>query len=226
MYIRKACKGMGTDNVTVMDIVLARNAAELKAIAAAYEKLYHRDMKEDILGEFTGKLKRVFIAALSMGRECGPADPSRVNSDAEMLHEAFKGFGTDETAVYQLLFSRSMMHLRQVFTVYEQTHGKTVRDMLKKEFGGEVEDCVVAVCDWCMDPAKAAAVILHRSLKGLGTEEARLECCLATRYDICGFGRIAAAYDAKYGPGKCAKDVKGDLTGTREKLALALLHIQ
>ncbi|GIQ91362.1 hypothetical protein KIPB_014583, partial [Kipferlia bialata] len=45
-------------------------------------------------------------------------------------------------------------------------------------------------------------------------------------YDICGFGRIAAAYDLKYGPGKCAKDVKGDLTGNMEKLALAMLHIQ
>ncbi|GIQ85083.1 annexin [Kipferlia bialata] len=225
-YIRKACKGAGTDNQMMMDIVLARNAAELKAIAAAYEHLYHRDMKEDILNDMDGKLKRVFIAALSMGREFGPADPSRLESDVEELHDAFKGLGTDETKVFQILFSRSMMHLRQVFVMYEQTYGKTVRDTLKKEFTGKIEDCVVAVCDWCTDPAKAAAVILHRAIKGLGSDEDRLEAALATRYDICGFGRIAAAYDAKYGPGKCAKDIKGDLTGTREKLALALLHIE
>ncbi|GIQ83793.1 hypothetical protein KIPB_005165, partial [Kipferlia bialata] len=183
---------------TLMDVILCRNAAELRAIADQYEHQYHRNMREDILSEFSGKLKRVFIAALSMGREAGPADMSRVNEDVQALRKATKGLGTDEAAVYQILFSRSMLHLRAVFTAFTQAFGKSVRDIMKSEFSGKV----------C-------------------TNDSRLVACLATRYDICGFGRIAAAYDLKYGgAGKCAKDIKGDLSGNYEKLALALLHIQ
>ncbi|GIQ90584.1 annexin, partial [Kipferlia bialata] len=172
--------GAGTDEEMLIDIIMSRNAAELRAISDQYHHQFHRDMREDILSELNGKLKRVFIAALSMGREAGPADPARVNSDAEMLRKATKGMGTDEAAVFQVLFSRSMLHLRAVFAAFTQAYGKSVRDIMKSEFGGKVEDAVVAVVDWAMDPAMSAAVMLHRSLKGLGTDEERLQCVLAT----------------------------------------------
>ncbi|GIQ88185.1 annexin, partial [Kipferlia bialata] len=103
--VRKACKGAGTDEAMLMDVLLCRNAHELKAITEAYERTFHRNMREDVLSEFSGKLKRVFIAALSMGREDGPADPARVQSDAQALRKATKGLGTDESAVFAIMFS-------------------------------------------------------------------------------------------------------------------------
>ncbi|GIQ89061.1 annexin, partial [Kipferlia bialata] len=225
--VRKACKGMGTNEQCLIDIIFCRSNDEIKAIAAAYEKTFFRNMKEDILDEFSGKMKRVFIAGLSMGRESGPADPSRIDSDVQALRKATKGMGTDEAVVYSILFSRSHLHLRAVFAAFAQAYGKGIRDIMKSEFSGKIEDAILCVVDWVNSPATAAAVIIHRSIKGLGTDDKRLIACLATCYDTCGgYGRVAAAYDLKYGPGKCAKDIKGDLSGNYEKLALALLRIE
>ncbi|GIQ85571.1 annexin [Kipferlia bialata] len=227
-YIREAVQGAGTDEDILIDIIMSRTPEELRAISDMYQTQYSRDMAEDVLGEFKfkGKLKKVFAAALAMNRETGPTvDADRVQQDIEELHKATKGLGTDESAVFEVLFSRSVPHLREVFAGYEEAYGKTVRDVMKSEFKAKVEDAVVACVDWVTDPSLSAAVMIHRAIKGLGTNEKRLECALATRYDLDG-GNIALAYDTKYGPGQCVKDIKGDLTGTIEKLCLALLKLE
>ncbi|GIQ86996.1 annexin, partial [Kipferlia bialata] len=202
--IRDAIKGAGTDEQMLIDVIMARNAFELKAIAAAYKREYQSDMVTDILEELTSKLKPIFTAALAMDREAGDAKPTRINGDVQKFRTATEG-KVDKEAVFEILFQNSMLHNREVFATFERTYNESVLEILEDKFKGDEEDSVLAVAQWCMDPAMLTASIIKRCFKGIGTDEKSLDALLATRYDICKFGHVAAAYDHKYGKGQLRK---------------------
>uniref|UniRef100_A0A667YN70 Annexin n=1 Tax=Myripristis murdjan TaxID=586833 RepID=A0A667YN70_9TELE len=82
--------------------------------------------------------------------------------DAEVLHRAMKGIGTDEDAILMLLTSRSNDQRQQIKAAYKKSYGKELVSALKSELGGLFEDLIVALMT---PPVSYDAAQLRKALK-------------------------------------------------------------
>uniref|UniRef100_I3IYI7 Annexin n=1 Tax=Oreochromis niloticus TaxID=8128 RepID=I3IYI7_ORENI len=139
--------------------------------------------------------------------------------DAEILHKAMKGIGTDEDAILMLLTARSNDQRQQIKAAYKKAHGKDLVSALKSELGGLFESLIVAL----MTPSVLYdATLLHNALKGAGTEDEVLIEILASRTGEQ-IKEITKVYKKEFG-GKLEKDICGDTSGHYQKLLVILLQ--
>ncbi|KAM3957152.1 annexin B10 isoform 2-T2 [Aphomia sociella] len=62
--IKKAIEGLGTEDKTLIRIIVARSEIDLGGIKAEYEKIYDKTLSSDIEGETSGDYKRALVAIL------------------------------------------------------------------------------------------------------------------------------------------------------------------
>uniref|UniRef100_A0A3Q3ILZ0 Annexin n=1 Tax=Monopterus albus TaxID=43700 RepID=A0A3Q3ILZ0_MONAL len=92
-------------------------------------------------------------------KDCPGADPQK---DAEVLHKAMKGLGTDEKAIVELLGNRSNKQRAPIVTAYKKTYGKDLIKELKSELNGPLEKLVVAMM---MSPANYDAYLVKGAIQ-------------------------------------------------------------
>uniref|UniRef100_A0A3Q3GDD4 Annexin n=1 Tax=Labrus bergylta TaxID=56723 RepID=A0A3Q3GDD4_9LABR len=139
--------------------------------------------------------------------------------DAEILHKAMKGIGTDEDAILMLLAARSNDQRQQIKAAYKKAYGKDLVSALKSELGGLLESLIVALMT---PPSLYDATQLHKALKGAGTDDDVLIEILASRSREQ-IKDIIKVYKKEFG-GKLEKDISGDTSGHFQKLLVILLQ--
>ncbi|PKU35195.1 annexin a5 [Limosa lapponica baueri] len=108
--LRKAMKGMGTDEETILKILTSRNNAQRQEIAAAFKTLFGRDLVDDLKSELTGKFETLMVSLMR---------PTYI-FDAHALKHAIKGAGTNEKVLTEILASRTPEEVRNIKQVYLQ----------------------------------------------------------------------------------------------------------
>uniref|UniRef100_A0A3P8RNE5 Annexin n=1 Tax=Amphiprion percula TaxID=161767 RepID=A0A3P8RNE5_AMPPE len=139
--------------------------------------------------------------------------------DAEVLHKAMKGIGTDEDTILMLLTARSNDQRQQIKAAYKKAYGKDLVSALKSELGGLFESLIVALMT---PPVSYDASKLHKALKGTGTDDEVLIEILASRTGEQ-IKDIIKVYKKEFG-GKLEKDICGDTSGHYQKLLVILLQ--
>ncbi|XP_037635221.1 annexin A5a isoform X2 [Sebastes umbrosus] len=139
--------------------------------------------------------------------------------DAEILHRAMKGIGTDEDAILMLLSGRNNDQRQQIKTAYKKAYGKDLVSALKSELGGLFESLIVALMT---PPSSYDASQLHKALKGAGTDDDVLIEILASRTGEQ-IKDIVKVYKKEFN-GKLEKDICGDTSGHYQKLLVILLQ--
>lgn len=162
------------------------------------------------------------MAAKGVGRTSGTIHDFPdfdANQDAETLHKAMKGFGTDEDIILDILAQRSNDQRQQIIRAYKTVIGKDLIDDLKSELSGKFESLIVAIL---LPPARYDAKELHDALKGAGTSEDVLVEILASRNNA-EIQQIVAAYKEDF-DSNLEDDIISDTSSYFQRVLVSLVQ--
>src|SRR3546814_9583873 len=84
--LRKAMKGVGTDEKTLIHIICNRSREQLVQIEASFKQQFSHDLRKDIKSETSGNFRQILLKRF---------DPPFLQK-AKALHKAMKGAGTND----------------------------------------------------------------------------------------------------------------------------------
>nr|XP_044623571.1 annexin A1-like isoform X1 [Equus asinus] len=108
--LHEAIAVKGVDEATIIEILTKRNNAQRQQIKASYLQEKGKPLDEALKKALTGHLEDVALALLKT-----PAW-----FDADELHAAMKGLGTDEDTLIEILTSRTNKEIREINRVYRE----------------------------------------------------------------------------------------------------------
>ncbi|KAL0973702.1 hypothetical protein UPYG_G00209820 [Umbra pygmaea] len=124
--LRKAMKGFGTDEDTIINIVANRSNEQRQEIRQAFKSLLGRDLMKDLKSELSKNLERLII-----GLMLTPAD-----FDAKMMRKAMEGAGTDEHALIEILVTRTNEEIHAMNSAYKHAYKKSLEEALQSDTSG------------------------------------------------------------------------------------------
>lgn len=218
--LRKAMKGLGTDEDTLTDILVARSNEQRQKIAGCYKNLYGRDLCEDIQSEVSGSYETLLTALLC------PAD----KYDAREICKALKGAGTSENVLIEILASRPKPCIQLLKKVYQEENGRCLEDDVKSDTSGHFERVLVSLLQAKRDDPsfvdhaeakKDAKIIFDAGEKICGTDEEAIIAILCTesRPQL-----LQVFQEYQNLAGKSIEDsLKRETSGTLEDVLLAIV---
>ncbi|ETE70411.1 Annexin A5, partial [Ophiophagus hannah] len=140
--LRKAMKGLGTDEDPILKILTGRSNAQRQEIAVQFKTLFGRDLIDDLKSELTGKLETLMVSLMR---------PERIY-DAHALKHAIKGAGTDEQVLTEILASRTPAEIRNIKQVYQEEYEADLEDHITSDTSGYYQRMLVVLLQANRDP--------------------------------------------------------------------------
>ncbi|XP_003700547.1 annexin B9 isoform X1 [Megachile rotundata] len=221
--LHDAMSGIGTDECVLIEVLCTMSNHEIRVIKQAYEAMYGRSLEDDLRDDTSGNFKRLMVSLCCANRdESFDVDPAAALEDAkELLRAGELRFGTDESIFNAVLVQRNVPQLKQIFHEYENITGHTIEDAIENEFSGDIKKGLLAIVKCVKNRAAFFAEQLYKSMKGMGTDDARLIRLVVTRSEI-DMGEIREVFRHQYG--ESLEDfISGDCSGHYKKCLLALV---
>ncbi|CAH0604515.1 unnamed protein product [Chrysodeixis includens] len=223
--LHDAIAGIGTDEDVLIEVMCTMSNHEINVIKQAYTAMYGNLLEDDLRGDTSGNFKRL-MTSLSMGNrsEDFHVDQEKAREDARSLLQAGElRLGTDESVFNAVLCSRSFPQLKAIFNEYQFLTGHDIDDAIKAEFSGDLEKALRAIVKIVRNKPLFFAERLHKSMKGLGTNDRQLIRVMVTRSEI-DLGDISDMFQTKYGE-SLQSWIEGDCSGHYKKCLLGLLGL-
>ena len=122
--LRKAMKGFGTDERTLIQVLAKLDPLQMAAIRATYTQQIRRDLHRDVKSETSGYLRQGLLAIID-----GP-----LQHDVSLARNALEGAGTKEWLLNEVLLGRTNADLTAIKTAYENTYHHS----LQKDVEGDL----------------------------------------------------------------------------------------
>ncbi|KAI2817747.1 hypothetical protein CBS147320_8048 [Aspergillus niger] len=122
--LRRAMKGFGTDEKTLIQVLAKLDPLQMAAVRSTYTQHIRRDLYKDVKGETSGYFRRGLLAIID-----GP-----LQYDVACAREAVEGIGTKEWLLNDILLSRSNADMNAIKAAYQQTYHRA----LEKDVEGDL----------------------------------------------------------------------------------------
>lgn len=184
--LHKAMNGAGTNEDALIDILTSHNNEQLHQINVRFDHKYKSSLESWIRADSSGDFER-FLVSLNNGKreKDQEVDPKLVKKDVKHLYKAGEArWGTDESVFNFVLGTRSHKHIRAVAKEYEEETGNSLKSVLKKELSGNLRKAMVAILQISIDKHLYFAKKLHKTMKGVGTDDKGLIRTIVLRSEI------------------------------------------
>jgi len=178
--LRKAMKGIGTDEKAIIDILGCRTIKERLEIKNMFKTMFGKDLVSELKSELSGKFEDIVLALLL---------PS-ADYDARSLHKAVDGIGTKESVLVEIMCSRNNSEIAAIKEAYKRLYKSQLEKDLIGDTGGHFKRLMVSLCmgnrqeGAAVDIAKAKAdaeALYEAGEAKLGTDESRFNAILASQ---------------------------------------------
>ncbi|KAL7149604.1 hypothetical protein ABFS83_05G052400 [Erythranthe nasuta] len=220
--VRKALTGDVVNLKVATEVICSRTSTQVQHLKQIYHARFHSYLERDIEYQASGDLQKLLLACVSAVRYEGPeVDRAMAEHDAKSLYKAGeKKLGTDEKIFIRIFSERSRAHLAFVSSAYHNMYGNSLKKAIKKETSGNFEFALRTILQCAENPAVYFAKVLHKSMKGAGTDDSTLTRVIVTRTEI-DMQYIKAEYQRKHG--KTLNDVVHSETSSHFRAFLLAL---
>jgi len=168
--LRKAMKGLGTDEKAIIDVLAYRSNAQRQEILKMFKTAYGKDLIKDLKSELGGKFEDAVMALMMKPDEY----------DADECRRAISGLGTDEADLVEILCSRSNAEIVALRAAYKRRYKKDLEKDLMSDTSGHFRRLMVSMCNAnrqenepaSLERAQREAKVLYEAGEGRwGTDE-------------------------------------------------------
>lgn len=178
--LRKAMKGMGTDEKVLIEILGTRPSEQVVQTVLAYKTQFGKDLIDDLKSETSGNFRAVCLARCLKPRVF----------DATEIHNAIKGAGTNEEVLIEILCTRNNQEIKEIKEQYKLLFNKDLEKDIVGDTSGNFRRLLVSLIQGNRDEstnvdqaaAKADADALFKAGEGQwGTDESKFNQVLVAR---------------------------------------------
>ncbi|KAM9735595.1 annexin A1-like [Menidia menidia] len=220
--LKKATKGLGTDEAVLVEILATRSNKEIEEIKRVFKEEYKEDLEQDVKDDTSGDFTQALLAMLKANKdESKEVDLDLARKDAEILFEAGEtGKKVDVSTLINILTTRSGPQLTKTFHQYACVSDITLPKALTIQLSGDIEDCLIDIVKCAWNTPAFFAEKLHLAMKGHGTCEKTLIRVLVSRSEV-DLKKIVEEYRAMY-DNSLHEDILHDTKGHYQKVLLGL----
>ncbi|OZJ03463.1 hypothetical protein BZG36_02729 [Bifiguratus adelaidae] len=218
--IHKACKGFGTDEKALIEVIGRRDPNHMQAVHDRYRGMYGKSLVHLIQSETSGDFGSAAVGCVT----------PLITYEVNLLHAACHGAGTDESCLREILINRTNAEIHALKGAYQATFNQSLEHTLKRDLSGHTERLFVALLQGTRDeynqvPANVQQDVetLYRAgAKRIGTDESEFIRILSSR-SIPHLRAVFQAYGAAHH--KRFEDViKSEFSGDIEAALLSLVR--
>ncbi|NWI99663.1 ANX13 protein, partial [Crypturellus undulatus] len=189
--LHKACKGAGTDEKTIIEILTNRTSEQRQQIKQKYKAAFGKDLEEVLKGDLSGDFEKSVLALLD--RPC--------EYEARALRKAMEGAGTDEALLIEVLCTQSNKHRASPYGHFSAVFDRDLESDVKSDTSGSLKKILVTVLEANRDEAQEVnaelagqdARELYEAGEGRwGTDELAFNVVLAKR----SYPQLRATFEA------------------------------
>ncbi|XP_048474709.1 annexin A4 isoform X1 [Rhincodon typus] len=218
--LRKAMKGLGTDEDAIIEVLARRTIAQRQQIKTDFKTAFGRDLISDLKSEISGNFEQVVLGLMM----------TPVMYDVHELKKAIKGAGTDEGCLVEILASRSNHEIQQIVATYKNEHGKSLEDDICGDTSLMFQRVLVSLATGNRDEgsvvdeerAKQDAQVLYEAgEKQWGTDETAFLSILCVR-NPAHLRKVFEDYNIIANK-DIESSIKGEMSGSLETALLAIV---
>ena len=206
----EAADGLGTDEKAIFKALEGKTPEQVQKLKEHYKDHYGTSLDKMLNDELSGS---------DLNRARNLLKGNQESADADALHKAMAGIGTDEETVFEALEGKTPEQLEKIKQEYQSKYRVSLDRKLTSDMAGD--DLVRAKALLNGNSAGADAARIHKGIAGAGTDEEAIYSAFEGKNPKqC--KAIGEAYKKQYGV-SLNSDLADDLSGPRLDRANALL---
>ncbi|KAI0892052.1 Annexin [Annulohypoxylon nitens] len=157
----------GTDEDALMDVLLCRSNADIRAITAEYRRIKGHELLADIKEDVDDTMFRLYSMVLSATRaeDAAPVIAAEIDQKVTELQRATEGIiGSNAILVAQIFTSSNAAQLHALTEAYRRKYHRSLEEVIEKEFRGDMEDALLYMLESALDRARTDARRLEKPL--------------------------------------------------------------
>jgi hypothetical protein len=225
MHLRKAMKGLGTNQDTLIEIIATRSNQRIAEIKQRYPQLYEgRDLLSDIKKETSGFFRKILESLLEGDRPNNPCpDEKECEQCAKKLYEAGINKKDNLEDTYLFMFTKkSQEEFILITKMYYKWYSKTLFEAIESLFSGDVKKVLKTITYSLLSPSEYFAYRINKAITGFTTNDTVLTRVIVSRDEI-DIERIKKYYKQLYNE-ELYTAINNQIKGDYKNLLLALIR--